>query len=73
MTISTNRPFALGLLTLVAMLFPWHSTWAEQPVEVYHKTIKVGDLDIFYREAGPKDAPATHPSKIFTATDCPSD
>lgn len=25
---------------------------------VTHKTVKVGDLDIFYREAGPKDAPA---------------
>ena len=24
---------------------------------VLHKTVKVGDLDIFYREAGPKDAP----------------
>src|SRR4029078_8455030 len=23
-----------------------------------HKTVKVGDLDIFYRKAGPKDAPA---------------
>ena len=23
-----------------------------------HKTVKVGDLDIFYREAGPNDAPA---------------
>ena len=22
-----------------------------------HRTVKVGDLDIFYREAGPKDAP----------------
>ena len=30
---------------------------ARQP-EVLHKTVKVGDLDIFYREAGPKDAPA---------------
>jgi pimeloyl-ACP methyl ester carboxylesterase len=29
---------------------------AQQP-EVFHKTVKVGDLDIFYREAGPKDAP----------------
>ena len=28
------------------------------PVVVRHKTFKVGDLDIFYREAGPKDAPA---------------
>ena len=25
---------------------------------VRYKTVKVGDLDIFYREAGPKDAPA---------------
>jgi pimeloyl-ACP methyl ester carboxylesterase len=24
---------------------------------VVHKTVKVGDLDVFYREAGPKDAP----------------
>ncbi|AWM40104.1 Haloalkane dehalogenase [Gemmata obscuriglobus] len=29
-----------------------------RPVKVQHKTVKVGDLDIFYREAGPKDAPA---------------
>jgi pimeloyl-ACP methyl ester carboxylesterase len=26
--------------------------------KVTHKTVRVGDLDIFYREAGPKDAPA---------------
>ncbi|CAN5773542.1 alpha/beta hydrolase [soil metagenome] len=25
--------------------------------EVRHQTVKVGDVDIFYREAGPKDAP----------------
>jgi pimeloyl-ACP methyl ester carboxylesterase len=31
---------------------------AQQPVKVLHKTVKVGDLDIFYRAAGPKDAPA---------------
>jgi pimeloyl-ACP methyl ester carboxylesterase len=28
-----------------------------EAVTVFHKTVKVGDLDIFYREAGPKDAP----------------
>ena len=28
------------------------------PVKVHHKTVKVGDLDIFYREAGSNDAPA---------------
>ena len=33
------------------------SVSAGQPVSVLHKTVKVGDLDIFYREAGPKDAP----------------
>src|SRR5262245_64957322 len=27
-------------------------------MRVTHKTVKVGGLDIFYREAGPKDAPA---------------
>lgn len=29
----------------------------QQSVKVLHKTMKVGDLDIFYREAGPKEAP----------------
>ena len=31
---------------------------AEEPVKVFHRTVKVGDLDVFYREAGPADAPA---------------
>ena len=34
-----------------------NSVAAQQSVEVLHKTVKVGDLEIFYREAGPKDAP----------------
>ena len=34
------------------------SAFAQQSTKVRHKTVKVGDLDIFYREAGPKDAPA---------------
>ncbi len=25
--------------------------------QVFHRTVKIGELDIFYREAGPKDAP----------------
>jgi pimeloyl-ACP methyl ester carboxylesterase len=29
-----------------------------QTTKVAHQTVKVGDLEIFYREAGPKDAPA---------------
>jgi pimeloyl-ACP methyl ester carboxylesterase len=29
-----------------------------QTTKVAHRTVKVGDLDVFYREAGPEDAPA---------------
>src|SRR5580698_9225462 len=29
-----------------------------QSKKVAHRTVKVGDLDIFYREAGPEDGPA---------------
>lgn len=32
--------------------------WGEQPAVVHYKTIKVDGLDIFYREAGPQNAPA---------------
>lgn len=51
--------FALTLLAVsaLAMIVP-SGAFAEQPVKVHHKTVKVGDLEIFYREAGPKDAPA---------------
>lgn len=31
---------------------------AAEPVKVHHKTVKVGDVEIFYREAGATDAPA---------------
>lgn len=34
-----------------------HSASAEESRKTRHKTVKVGDLDIFYREAGPKDTP----------------
>ena len=30
---------------------------ASAPVGVSHKTVKIDDLEIFYREAGPADAP----------------
>ena len=35
-----------------------HNAAAQQLVKVHNKTVKVGDLEIFYRDAGPKDAPA---------------
>ncbi len=42
-------------VSLLSMASP---VLAQQPASVRHKTVKVGDLDIFYREAGPKGAPA---------------
>ena len=35
-----------------------------QTTTVAHRTVKVRDLDIFYREAGPKDAPAILLSRL---------
>jgi pimeloyl-ACP methyl ester carboxylesterase len=52
-------PFVLTLFSITALAIgPAHSASARQPVVVLHKTVKIGDLDIFYREAGSKDAPA---------------
>ena len=48
-----TRP-ALLTATMLALGVP---ALAQQPA-VLHKTAKVGGLDIFYRESGPKDAPA---------------
>ncbi|UUO07202.1 alpha/beta hydrolase [Blastopirellula sp. J2-11] len=52
-----NLAFALAMLTSLALGLPG-SALAQQSSVVKYKTAKVGDLDIFYREAGPKDAPA---------------
>lgn len=46
---STARPPAAGPTTA--------ENAAADSMKVHYRTIKVGDLDIFYREAGPKDAP----------------
>jgi hypothetical protein len=55
MTRSSNprMPLALAAATALVLGLGGHAT-AQQPV-VHHKTVKVGELDIFYREAGPKD------------------
>jgi pimeloyl-ACP methyl ester carboxylesterase len=59
MTRTTTRTLALALLAITGLaLGPTRMASAQQPVKVFHKTVKVGELDIFYREAGPKDAPA---------------
>lgn len=54
-----NRARNFALIAAVGSLFGWTApASAQHAVEVRHKTVKVGGLDIFYREAGPKDAPA---------------
>jgi pimeloyl-ACP methyl ester carboxylesterase len=55
----TRLKLALLVLPAAACTFGLtKSVSAQQSVTVLHKTVKVGALDIFYREAGPKDAPA---------------
>src|SRR5436305_702815 len=59
MTRTTRFTLALAVLAAAA----WApgltgSASAQQPARVYHKTVKVAGLDVVYREAGPKDAPA---------------
>lgn len=59
MTRTTTRTLILALLAITGLaLGPTRMASAQQPVKVFHETVKLGDLDIFYREAGPKDAPA---------------
>ena len=54
-----NRSTILAPLAMFGLVLGTSVTAADpQPVKVQHKKVKVGDLEIFYREAGPKDAPA---------------
>ena len=58
MTRTAKFTSALSLLAAAACtLGLTNSVSAQQSVKVLYKTVKVGDLEIFYREAGPKDAP----------------
>jgi pimeloyl-ACP methyl ester carboxylesterase len=53
------KPTNLAILSLLAVAYtltPLRAAENPQPVTLY-KTAKVKDLDIFYREAGPKNAP----------------
>src|SRR3954462_7110553 len=52
-----GAPMKRLLLFTAVMLAPGVPAIAQRPA-VLHKTAKIGDLDIFYRESGPKDAPA---------------
>src|SRR4051794_7997808 len=60
-TMVGTTKIALGLSLLAAAAWApglSGSASAGQSVKVLHKAVKVGDLDIFYREAGPMEAPA---------------
>jgi pimeloyl-ACP methyl ester carboxylesterase len=58
MTHTTNSQLAISLFAAAALsLGLTVRVSAQQPVEVLHKTMKVDGLDVFYREAGPKEAP----------------
>ena len=37
---------------------PASGSFQQPAAEIHYRTAKVGNLDVFYREAGPKDAPA---------------
>lgn len=48
------------VVTLIAALATNRQAQADDPIvstKVYHRTVNIDGLDIFYREAGPKDAP----------------
>lgn len=54
-----NTFIALALIILVSLISTSKAAESESPTsQVLHRTVKVDGLDIFYREAGPKDAPS---------------
>ncbi len=53
-----NASIALALIFLVSLISTSKAAESESPtLQVLHRTVKVDGLDIFYREAGPEDAP----------------
>jgi len=62
MTRTVSGKLLLGaFLVFIGMAGPVAKAPAQPPkdsIKTLHKKAKVGDLEIFYREAGPKDAPA---------------
>lgn len=58
MTTLKNANISLTLATLMFLGAPASGAETKTPTsQVLHRTVKIGDLDIFYREAGPKGAP----------------
>jgi len=53
-----NLLLALALVIPIAFGSPANAAEPPKPPQVFYRTVKIDGLDIFYREAGPKDAPA---------------
>src|SRR5215813_822868 len=49
---------ALALVIPIALGSPAGAAEPAKPPQVFYRTVKIDGLDIFYREAGPKEAPA---------------
>jgi len=49
-------PLALVLALTASVAMPSSSKAADGRRTVHYRTVQVGGLDIFYREAGPKEA-----------------
>ncbi len=59
MSLCVRHSLAFAVVAIAVSTFVMPQTaLAQSDVQVLHKTIKVGDVDIFYREAGPVNAPA---------------
>ncbi len=58
MNLFHNSVVLMTLTTIIAFGAPAKAAEPQTPTtQMLHRTIKVDNLDIFYREAGPKDAP----------------
>lgn len=57
MTILRIAPLFVTLVAFNSVAVSADDTQGHSPSQVLHKTAKIDGLDIFYREAGPKDAP----------------
>lgn len=57
---TTFKTVAIALTLATVFSFGSFVHADDQPAspQVYYRTVKIDGLDIFYREAGPKDAPA---------------
>jgi pimeloyl-ACP methyl ester carboxylesterase len=58
MNARTTMKLIVPLIALTGAFASPSMSFGDPPAKVRHKTVKVGDLDIFYRECGPSDAPA---------------